>query len=335
MPRYISDQNKVVFQYESGLYANPSGAASTAQWIGEVMDHSVSDDEALIEDRFIGAATRSVNDYRGGPRTVEGTLSYAAQDMRFMLWAIGSVNEGATVGGNAHYANQVETGATQNPFVSGTLQLNPPKSFTIEDSKSNNIERLVRTIKGCVINNATLSVAQGEKAMIDIEYIAQNLALSSGTAPLGVTKLSNTPYLWSHTTVTVSGTPITTAKEVSLSISNNIEGPHYLNGSRDISAPILGNRENTLSITMDLDGRNGNLLYDLYKQNAVFNSVLDLNADIASTGSQHTIFTMSGCLIKSMDMPSVVEGVCEGTVEIVCPTIIGSAIDGVSKYNPW
>jgi hypothetical protein len=60
-----------------------------------------------------------------------------------------------------------------------------------------------------------------------------------------------------------------------------------------------------------------------------------MNADVSSTGSQHTIFALSGCTIMNMDAPSEIEGVVESKVEIACPILIGSAFDTVSKYGYW
>lgn len=332
--RYLSDQNKLALLFESGTYGITSGGAGTGNWIGEVIDHSVTDEESILEDRFLGALTRSTSVYQGGPRNVNGTISYRPTDMRLLFWAIGSTNEfNGTGTAKIHYANQVNTNTWQSPFVSGTGQLNGPISFALEDSKTTAGSYFTRTIKGICLNNISLTATQGEKVTIDADYIAQNMAFSGGTSTLTVTIPTTTPYLWSNCTLTLSGNTANTAKDVKLTINQNLEGPHYLNGSRDIAAPILGNRENTLDVTLDLDDQVGNLLYSMYKNNAKFNSTFDLNAD-STTGSQHTILFMSGCIIKSMEVPSEIEGVVESTVSIMTPTIIGSSIDTIN-YNPF
>jgi hypothetical protein len=332
MPRYVSDQNKAVLLFESGTYGTASG---NGYWLGEVTDISVDDQENLLVDRFMGAATRSVAQWVGGPRVVEGTVTYNLEDMRMPFIAIGSINSTSGTN-NIHYVNQVETSVWQNPFCSGTNQLNGPRSFQIEASATAAATNgnIVNTLKGCVINSCTINAVQGEKVNCELNLIAQNLTYTSG-ATTSVTVPSLTPYLWSNCTLTLSGTTVNTAKEVSLEINNNIEGPHYLVNSRDISTPILGNRDSVLSVTMDADSAVSNLLYQLYKSNASFNSVFDLNADVTAIGSQHTIFFMSGCKINKIDMPLKNEGVVEGTVEIVVPTIIGSAIETVRQFNPW
>lgn len=336
MPRYVSDQNKVVLLLESGTYGVTSGTAGGGLWLGEVTDHSVEDSENLLEDRFLGASTRSVSEYAPGPRDIKGKITYNIQDMRLPFIAIGSINEAGAAGHYIHYVNQVNTNSWQNPFCSGTNQLNAPMSFGLEDSKTagNSGSVFLRTIKGAVIDTMTISATQGEKVTCDIDYIAQNMFYSGGTSSLTATVATTTPYLWNNCTLTVSGTSVQTAKEVSLEVKQNITGPHYLNGSRDIAAPYFGNRENTLKVSLDLDDQAGTLLYSLYKNNATFNTTFDLNGDVTA-GSLHTIFFLSGCKVAKADVPSVVEGAVEASFDIVCPTIIGSSIDTVAKYNPW
>jgi len=179
-----------------------------------------------------------------------------------------------------------------------------------------------------------LTATQGEKVKAEIAYLGQVATLSGGTSTLTVTRDTTTPYMWNQCSITCSGIVINTAKEVVVEVNNNLEGPHYLNGSRYISVPYPGNRENTLTVTMDLDGYAGNTMYELYKANAAFNSTFDMNAD-TTTGSQHVVLFFSGCRINSMDVPSEMEGTVESTIEMICPTIIGSACDSVIKYAAW
>ena len=72
----------------------------------------------------------------------------------------------------------------------------------------------------------------------------------------------------------------------------------------------------------------------MFKDNASFNSTFDLNAD-TSTGSQHTIFFMSGCKIISMSEPSTMEGVNEVTMEIKPQSVRGSSFDENGTWAPF
>jgi hypothetical protein len=336
MARYLGDQNKVTFFHESGTYAVPSG--TTGIWAGQVTEHSITDAENKLINRFLGTADRSYDSIELGPRDVEGTLTYHPQDMRLMFMAIGSTTDTSGTA-SQHNCTEINTNVRQSAFTSGTL--NPPISFTIEDSKqaAGTGQNFIRTINGCVPSSTTLTATQGEKINIELNYNGQTLVFSSGTTTT-VTEETNTPYLWSNTTLTVSGMSIATAKEVSLEVNQNLEAPHYLNGSRDIGTPFPKNREYTLNITMDLDaaGDQAKTLYNgLYKTNAKFNSVLDLNADV-STSSQHAIFTMSGCRITSMENPSVIEGATESTIEIRPENVSAVSYDSTAAtalYNAW
>lgn len=250
--------------------------------------------------------------------------------MRFAFWAIGSGADGAAGVKVTHLTEETSTSAWQSPFTSGTGRLQAPISFTLEDSKQSpgTGANFIRTINGCVPNTVTVNAVQGEKVSVEVGYIGQSLTHSSGTTT-STTEPINRPYLWSDCLLTLSGNTIETAKDISFEINNNIEAPHYLNGSRVIAAPFPGTKDYTLTVTADLDAAIADNFYtDLFKGNGAFNTVFDLNADV-TVGSQHTIFTMSGCKIISMDVPSVTEGVSEYTMEIKPRSVIGSAFDRV------
>ena len=332
MTRYIHDQNKVVLLHESGTYATTSG---NGYWIGQVIEHEIEDNENKTIDVYMGTASRSFSTITPGPRDANGTLTYNMQDGRIPFFAIGSVNEGGGVNAYYHLANQINTATWLSPFVSGTGLLSTPISFTLEDSKQSpgTGRNFIRTIRGCIPNEVTITAAEGEKVKVECAYVAQNVAVTSGNTTTLV-EITTTPYLWNNCTLTLGGSPINTAKEVSLVINNNIEAPHYVNGSRDVANPYPLDRELTLNVTLDLDGNDADMLYnEYYKSNGIFNATFDMNRD--TTGSQHIIFALSGCRITTMENPSTIEGAVESTIEIRPQNIIGSAFDNVAKYNPW
>lgn len=334
MGRYIHDQNKVAFTHDSGTYATSSGAGI---WPGQVIENSIDDSENKIEGRFLGASTRSFSTMDQGPRDVTGTLTMNPQNMMIPFIAIGSVTDGASGTNVLHEATQVNTDVQQNAFTSGTLC--PPRSFTLEDSKQSpgTGKNFVRTINGTVVNSVTVTATQGEKVSVELNYVGQTLGFSSGVTT-SITEDTTTPYLWSSTSVQVAGSDIQTTTEASLEINQNINPPHYLNGSRDISTPFPGNRENTFNLTIDLESTDGKMLYeDLYKNNAEFNCIFDMNQD-STAGSQHVVYTMSGARINTMENPSANEGATESTVEILCEDVSAqewtSSVAGFA-FNPW
>jgi hypothetical protein len=333
--RYLQDANKIVLLHESGTYANASG---NGVWIGEVTENSIDDNENKLEDRFLGTASRSFGNLQQGPRDVTGTLTYNAQNFRIPFFAIGSTVDGSSGTNVLHDSTQIDTDARQSAFTSGTL--NPPISFTLEDSKQSTGtgRNFIRTVNGAVPNTTTITATQGEKITVDLDYVGQTLVSSSGTTT-SVTQDNIKPYLWSSASLTVAGSNLDTTKEVSLEINQNIEAPHYLNGSRDISTPFPQNRDYTLSITLDLDGNDADFMYnDLYKSNTTFNAVLDFNQDVTSTGSQHAIFTMSGCKIMTFENPSTNEGATESTIEIKPQNVSAqewTSTDSTVLFNPY
>ena len=112
-----------------------------------------------------------------------------------------------------------------------------------------------------------------------------------------------------------------------------------MNGSRVIGVPINGRRDYTLSVTMDLDGDDADMLYnEFYKAGSEFHAEFELQASVTATGSKFVLFTMSGCRITTMANPSTIEGTTESTIEIRPTSLIGSAIETGTEsglYNPY
>jgi len=340
MTRYVSDQNKVVMLLESGTYANAdtTGITGSVAWIGQVTEHSVDDSENLIETRYLGTSTRNVQEFTDGPRDVTGTLTYNPANMRIPFYAIGSIIDTPSADKSFHLATEVASNVWGNAFISGTGLLKTPMSFTIEDSKQGvgTGKNFIRTVKGAIPNAVTVSSSQGEKVEVSVDYIGQTLAFSSGTSSTTSTVSGLTPFLWNDCSIVISGTTMDTVKSFDFEINNNLEAPHYLNGSRDISAPIPLNRDYTFTVTMDLDAEDTDLFYqDLFKDGGQFNCTLDMDRDVTAVGSQHAIFGMSGCRLVSIDAPTGIEGPGEATLEIRPQSVVGSCFDREPNYNPY
>ena len=347
MARFIEDYQKVVGIHESGTYAyaasGTDSVAGSTYWPGQVTEHSIDDAENYMEERYMGTATQNFDTMEQGPKDVTGTLTLHPHDMRYMFYAIGSIVEvsGATLTTCTHGVSEVNSNVWQSPFTSGTGTHPAPMSFSLEDSKQSpgTGRNFVRQVHGAVINTATLTLAQGEKATIDVDYIAEHLVFTSGTT----TSLINsgtqalTPYMWEDSLLTMAGSPMDTAKEIVLAVNRNMTGPHYNNGSRYIATPYTGKRDYNLDLTMDLDGLDAVWLYETYyRGGSKFNATLDLNADITAVGSKHTTFIMSGCKITAMDNPSNAEAdVTETSITVRPQSVAGSAWDRTHLYNPW
>ena len=187
MGRYISDNNTVLGLFESGTYSIPMTGSSF--WIGQVTEHSITDEENLIITHYLGTNDRNIDAFDNGPRDVTGTLTYFPQDARLIFWTIGSVL--STSGTNAyHRVSEINNNVRQSAYTSGTL--NPPYSFTIEDSKvtvgAATGSTLVRTTRGTIPNVITITASQGEKVNVTLDYIGQTLIVSGGAALSSVTE---------------------------------------------------------------------------------------------------------------------------------------------------
>jgi len=290
--------------------------AGSAFWIGQVISNSIDDQENKIPTRYLGTSTRSIDTMDEGVRDVTGTMTYRNQNFMLAAYAIGSVAETLSGPGVIHYTvSEIGNDVRQSAWTSGPL--NPPISFTLEDSKQavGTGRNFIRTVNGCVPNSISIKASSSEVVSTDVDYLGQTVTFSSGTTTSGLV-VTRSPYTFGNTSLTVAGSTIT-AKEITLEINQNMEGPHYLNGSRDIAVPFAGNRDYALSVTMDLDSSMASVLYNTYyKSTSSFNTTLDFNKDVTATGSQHAIFTLSGCHISSMDNPSENEGVTETSMEV-------------------
>ena len=123
--KYIADSNQLCFQFESGTYANASGAR---QWIGLVQDNTPTDDVGVVPIRYQGAYTRGVSVFTNGPQKFAGTFTYYPQDWKLLGFALGSVLFQSTAGSKMI----LESDSDDVNYAIPTQSLS---SFTLEDSK--------------------------------------------------------------------------------------------------------------------------------------------------------------------------------------------------------
>jgi len=329
MGKYIGDANVVSFFYESGTYASTSG---NAQWIGEVQNHTPDENMNVQAVRYVGGGDRNVNQFVDGPADYTGTFTYYPQDWKFFMFALGSNVDGGSPSPYSHTIS--ETNSTDgNAFTSGTT--NPFISFTLEDAHQFNPTGLnfIRTIKGCIVDTLTISASQGDFVNVTVDYRAQDVTYSSGAAT-SVTAATTRPFMWRDVQLQIpSGTNLDELRDFSLSIAQNLDAPHYLNGSRVISTPVPLNRDHELTITIDSTSEWNKTLYDQYFMGgSTFNAMLIIDA---STGSRDAFVTMSGCKIIDMESPTAMEGIDEQTITIRPQSVSALVNDTIEKYNPW
>lgn len=330
MSRLVSDQNQAGFFFESGLYASPTGLA--LQSFGLVQNHAIDENENIIAERHLGGASRNVGQFINGPQDYTGTVTYYPQDWKMLVFALGS-NVDATTGSSVHTISETNSG-DRNAFTSGTLC--PFVSFTIEDAQQITLPtglNFVRTLNGCNLNNYSISASQGDIIECEVEYMAQNETFSSGTGTT-LTVSSLKPFLWHHGQFHLpSGTTFQQVKSFDFSINNNLEGPHYINGSRVIATPAPLNRDYEFAITLDAVGGDTKTLYKTYFEGgSTFNSMME----VTDTSTRKLFIVMSGCRMMDMDAPTPNEGaINEQTWTIQPQSVSAIATDAVAKYNPW
>ena len=319
--KYIGDSNQLSFQFESGTYANVSGAR---QWIGLVQDHTPSEGAGVEPIRYQGNYNRNIALFTDGKLEYGGTFTYYPQDWKFLGFSIGSV--GATTGSNLIR----EMNSDDKNYAIPNQSLS---SFTLEDAKKtpNVGSNFIRTIKGCMVDTMNITLTEGEIASCEIGYKAQSVDFSSG-AVTTVTARTTKPYMWSDISVHLpSGTKLQNCVDYSLSINNNLESRFPLNGSRTIEEVIPLNRDYEVSASFLMDTGNAKSLYDQYYiGGSSFNSMVEAKA---VAGSAYII--MSGCRITDMTIPSPVEGLHEQTCTIMPTSVSVNVYDSIGSYSAW
>ena len=329
MTRYFGDGNLVGFYYESGTYANTSGAL---QWIGQVKNHDITENTNVQTTRYLGTDDRSVSALTPTVKDVEGAFTYYPQDWKFLMFGLGGNIDGGSPDPYTHTMTE-KNSDDGNSYTSGTL--NPFISFSLADSKKGKTgnQYFVRTVNGAMVNTWSMSWSQGDIIECETNYRAQSVTFTSGTLP-ALSETTNRPYLGKDVQVSIpSGTDLLTNKGGTFTVNNNVEGPHYNNGSEVIGVPYPVDRDYELSLTVDWNWDMADTYYQsYYKGGSSFNAQLSVSA---SAGSREVIVTMSGCKLTDMPIPSPSEGVNEATLTIVPSNVSAVASDSIEKYAPW
>lgn len=333
--RYFGDQSKLVVLYESGTYGVASG---NGVWPGLVQSFDITENQNVIQTRYVGQGNRNVGIFHAGPEDIEGTMTFFPQDWRFLAMALGSVSTTsgtAQTGNYLHSISEKNSDSRHNAFTSGTF--NPWFSFTLEESRTGptSNQNHLRTFKGCVANSYALTINQSEPVSVEVGLMAQSGSWFSGTST-SVTAGSNRAYLWSDASLALpTSTTQESLKSATFTINNNFEGPHYINGSRVIQVPYPVNRDYTFEATQDLESTQVGSLYNTYfKGGSTFNAQLDIN-NTANTGSHRLTVYFSGCRMVEMTTPGVLEGVQEVNYTFVPGSVYAIAHDRLPLYTPF
>lgn len=331
MVQYSSDQNKVAFRYESGAYAN---ALATDQPIGLVQSNNIDESEGVIPIRYAGTSSRNVGMFVPGARDYTGTLTYFPQDYKFLVYALGKCTDAGSPSPYTHTITEMNGNET-DAYTTGNFP-----SFTIYDGKGIYIAEsglnFNRLINGCKADSFTLSASEGETITAELSYIGQTCTFSSGTAP-APTLLTSRPFVWSDAVWSLpSGTTIPKVKNWTFSISNNLDIPHYSNGSRVIGEPMPTIRDYEVSLTLNMDTSNAKSFYDTYfLGGSTFNMLLNITDTSAGTGSRYANITFSGCKLIDMETPTAVTDIQEQTLTITPQVTSAIVEDTIEKYNAW
>ncbi|MHA1304874.1 MAG: phage tail tube protein [Candidatus Heimdallarchaeaceae archaeon] len=323
MTKYFADQNQLSFLYESGTYANVSG---TRQWIGLVQEHSVDESTNNISVRYQGSTDRNVDTFVNGNLDYTGTFTYYPQDWKFLGIAIGSNSETASAGSHVF----TESNSDDSNYAIADQSLS---SFTLEDTKDNGTagSNFIRTLNGCMIDSYSITCTQGELISCEVGYMAQNMTFTSGAiTAVGIT--TTAPYKFDDIQLQIpSGTVIDNTTEATVTVNNNLEPGHYLNGSRVIQEPLPQNRDYELAATITMDADNAKTFYENYfLGGSVFNGMLQ------AVGAPGSLFlVMSGCKVTDMETPSPVEGIHEQSITIVPQHVSATVEDATADYNAW
>ncbi len=323
MVKYLADSNRLVFYYEPDTYSIGSNVG-TPQWLGLVQDASHDESINNITIRYQGSTDRNVDTFANGPLDYTGTFTYFPQDWKFLAFAVGQVESSPIAIAGSHMIT--ETNSNDLLYAGSTNSL---LSFTLEDSKNLTAgSNFIRTFGGCMANTFSATFTQGEPVNCEVGYTAQTGSLGSG-AVTATTPTTTRPYMWTDSQLQIpSGTVYDNVSDFTFNVNNNLEGQHYVNGSREIKSPLPLNRDYELTATFIADEGNARTLYNHYISGTTFNSM------IQSIGTPGSLFlVMSGCKISDMDVPSPVEGTTEQTVTIIPQDVSVEVFDDIKLYG--
>jgi len=310
MKYFVADKNQVVLGTESGTTWGTLHTSGT--WIGMVQNHTISDNEGITTYRYAGTADRNVSTFIQGPTEVTGTLEFFPQDFRFAYYALGScAGNGSPV---AHTIVEVNSDFV-DPFNSGTFP-----SFQLQDAQVTTTgSNLVRTCAGVMVDSATWTLTEGEPMRCSVNYVAKTCSFATG-GTWTATESAVEPYTWKQSIVHLpSGTEVDSVKDMSITVNNNLEVPHYCGSERNIGMPIPTNREYEISMTMNTTVPwQNNFIATYYKGGSAFNMMLW--CPLSSTTNRTMSWAFSGCYVTAVDAPSPSEGVNEMSVTIVPTT---------------
>lgn len=320
MTKYLSDQNRTCFQYESGAYALTSGNRT---WIGYVQEHSIEPNMNVIQIRYQGSTDRNVDDFADGAQEWKGTLSYYPQDWRFLGFAIGSIQDLT----GSHFVGETNSDDRVQEYNT------PLYTFTVEDSKNIGTDgsNFIRTTIGAMVDSFELNASVGELVTCDVGYTAQASTLSSGTIA-ALTATTTKPYVFNNVQLSIpSGTAVDNVTELKFSVNNNLEPGQYLTGSRVVTEILAMNRDYELTATTRMDTANAKTFYEsYYTAGSTFNAFLKVWGTAGSLS-----LVMSGCKMSEMTIPSMTEGTQDLSFTVIPATVKMQAYDAVAKYNAW
>jgi len=328
MPPSSSDQNQTVMFYESGTYGNALG---TANWLGLIQEHSLSETRNIIPVRYAGNASRNVGQFVNGQFTYNGTISLFPQDFRTLFFALGKCVDSGSPSPYLHTITEINSNGSSAEIPSQILP-----SISLEISQTANVagSNFVRTVNGAVVDTWSLSWNEGEIATVDIGYIAKDTVFASG-AKTAVTAGTVSPYRWRDILVALpSGTSniITKTKGGTLTISNNLQAQNYAGaGSDAITEVIPTERDYELTLNVNADPVWTKGFYDQYFfGGSTFNMQI---AAIVSAGSREGIITLSGCKLDPFDAPNTSTGVNTQSLTIKPQVVTAVTTDEIQYYH--
>jgi len=328
---YVGADSQVLFFYDSGNYAVPSG--TSGNWPGLVQTHDNTSSVNYIEERFVGTNSRNVGQYINSTKDYDGTLSYHPQEWRLLGFAFGSIID---AGSPSPYTHTLIEANSDDQWVATSGTLNPFASITIQDVQraASDGNHLVRTYKGATVDSISISATEGEPVTCEVNYKAQSVEVGSKTTDISniLDKDDTRPYIFSDVLIHLeSGNTMDQVLDFTWTLNNNLATKHYLNGSKVAAAQIPENRDYGLDITLDATSERAKELYDQYFQGgSTFNTMLEITQ---TAGSEQVFIIMSGCNVTDMSTPTPAEGVIEYSATIRPANAIANVIDLKQFYN--
>lgn len=245
------------------------------------------------------------------PFNVSGNM-----EMELIPQGVGLLLNSAFATSATHAVNATEATATDHTFTPGSTSV--PLTF-----ESNAADILVMRYAGVKVNTLELKGAYGEIVTATFGLEGTSRAKQGAASSEDYTNVDADPFHFDGAQLKVAGSAISTPKDFTFGVNNNIERIGTLRKTRDWKRMALGMREVSLAMTLDFTDT---AEYDRFLAESEFEVVIDLAAGTLGTVNYGLVITIPRVKWNKVGVPLSAGDFLEQSVEAMILKPTGSPI---------